>query len=450
MTGSVDTLSAGMTKVNDIIDDLASTDNGLGASCIGIEDSAGNMSATNVEDALAEIYTDFSTTRTLAETLDEDPDSTVDLTWGYTAGVIRYGTTVTSIAAGTVLLTDDATNYVEVNSSGTVSANTTSFTAGRMPLRIVVASGGAQTTSTDKRAWYVGATSYQSAPLTNHGILVASGTDNFKSLGAATNGQLPIGSTGADPVLAALTGTADQITVTNGAGTITLSTPQSINTTSSPQFAGVTLGNEGLHLLDTNASHDLIIKPGSDLTADRIFTITTGDAARTLSMAGNLTVTNTGIAMIGDGGTTKAYFYQNTAPTGWTIDATPADALLAVKGGSAAYNANGGTQQGTWTQPNHLHSTGDVTLTAAQSGVPAHTHPHTHTVSYGSADVGTVKAAFVENNTETGTMNTGTDATANATAAAAEAHNHGNTGNGATANTWRPLAQVGIICTLNA
>jgi len=58
----------------------------------------------------------------------------------------------------------------------------------------------------------------------------------------------------------------------------------------------LTLTNEGLHLLDTNASHDLIIKPGSDLSADRILTITTGDAARTLTISGDATVTgsNTG------------------------------------------------------------------------------------------------------------------------------------------------------------
>ncbi|MBW2036429.1 MAG: hypothetical protein JRI41_02955, partial [Deltaproteobacteria bacterium] len=42
----------------------------------------------------------------------------------------------------------------------------------------------------------------------------------------------------------------------------------------------VTLSNTGLHILDTNASHDLIIKPGSNLTADRILTLTTGDTAR--------------------------------------------------------------------------------------------------------------------------------------------------------------------------
>lgn len=44
-------------------------------------------------------------------------------------------------------------------------------------------------------------------------------------------------------------------------------------------FSGeVTLANTGLHLLDSNASHDLIIKPGSNLTADKTLTLTTGDA----------------------------------------------------------------------------------------------------------------------------------------------------------------------------
>lgn len=58
-------------------------------------------------------------------------------------------------------------------------------------------------------------------------------------------------------------------------------------------FVGAkTFPNTGLHILDTNASHDLIIIPGSDLTADRNFTITTGDAARTLTMAGNITTAN--------------------------------------------------------------------------------------------------------------------------------------------------------------
>lgn len=57
--------------------------------------------------------------------------------------------------------------------------------------------------------------------LTNHSLLVGAGTATITNLGVATNGQLPIGSTGADPVLATITaGTG--VTVTNGAGTITI------------------------------------------------------------------------------------------------------------------------------------------------------------------------------------------------------------------------------------
>jgi hypothetical protein len=58
---------------------------------------------------------------------------------------------------------------------------------------------------------------------------------------APTNGQLLVGSTGANPVAAALTGTANQITVMNGAGSITLSLPQNIAVGSSPTFASLTL-----------------------------------------------------------------------------------------------------------------------------------------------------------------------------------------------------------------
>jgi len=56
-----------------------------------------------------------------------------------------------------------------------------------------------------------------------------------------------VGSTGASPVAASLTGTSNQITVTNGGGSITLSTPQDIATGSSPTFNGLTLSSETLN-----------------------------------------------------------------------------------------------------------------------------------------------------------------------------------------------------------
>lgn len=58
--------------------------------------------------------------------------------------------------------------------------------------------------------------------LTNHSLLVGAGTATITNLGVATNGQLPIGSTGADPVLAAITA-GSGIAISNGAGSITIS-----------------------------------------------------------------------------------------------------------------------------------------------------------------------------------------------------------------------------------
>lgn len=55
-------------------------------------------------------------------------------------------------------------------------------------------------------------------------------------------------------------------------------------------MATLTLPNEGLHILDTGGDHDLIIKPGTNLGADRILTLTTGDAARTITLSGNPTL----------------------------------------------------------------------------------------------------------------------------------------------------------------
>lgn len=128
------------------------------------------------------------------------------------------------------------------------------------------------------------------ATLTDHGILLGSGTDDITPLGAATNGQIPIGSTGADPVLATITATANETTVANAAGSITIGIADDVIVPTT-----ITIPNTGLHVLDTNASHDLIIKPGSDITADRTLTITTGDADRTVTLSANLTVESTSL-----------------------------------------------------------------------------------------------------------------------------------------------------------
>lgn len=82
-------------------------------------------------------------------------------------------------------------------------------------------------------------------------------------------------------------------------------------------MASLTLTNAGLHLLDTNASHDLIISPGSDLTADRVLTLTTGDAARTVTLAGDL---NIAADLITSGA--NSLTLTTTAPTNVTLPTT--------------------------------------------------------------------------------------------------------------------------------
>lgn len=64
---------------------------------------------------------------------------------------------------------------------------------------------------------------------------------------------------------------------------------------------GLTFPNTGLHILDTDASHDLIVNPGSNMTADRTLTITTGDADRTLDISGgSVTITAAAATVLDD------------------------------------------------------------------------------------------------------------------------------------------------------
>lgn len=77
------------------------------------------------------------------------------------------------------------------------------------------------------------------------------------------NGAVPIGN-GTDFTVATLTGTSNQVTVTNGVGTITLGLPQNIGTGSIPTFGGMILASSGT------------IRCASDTTGINIFASTGG------------------------------------------------------------------------------------------------------------------------------------------------------------------------------
>jgi len=78
--------------------------------------------------------------------------TTSGLTWGYYGGYLFINGTPTFINNGTLALTASATNYIELDpATGTVSKNTTGFTAGRIPLYTAVTSTVAVTAYTDYR-----------------------------------------------------------------------------------------------------------------------------------------------------------------------------------------------------------------------------------------------------------------------------------------------------------
>lgn len=97
-----------------------------------------------------------------------------------------------------------------------------------------------------------------------------------------TNGQILIGSTGAAPTSANLTGTSNRISVTNGAGSITLSTPQDIATTSSPTFTSETLTNTTNQLILGTTNTTTISSPSP--SGSRIYTISDVGGADTFTM----------------------------------------------------------------------------------------------------------------------------------------------------------------------
>ena len=109
------------------------------------------------------------------------------------------------------------------------------------------------------------------------------------SIPSMTDGQLIIGKTGGTPsyAVAALTGTSNEITVTPGSGTITLSTPQAIATTSTPTFAEVIIKGavEKDWFYDTNAyTYERVIR--------KCFLMSTVSSWATLATLAPSTVTN--------------------------------------------------------------------------------------------------------------------------------------------------------------
>jgi len=121
-----------------------------------------------------------------------------------------------------------------------------------------------------------------------------------------TNGQLLIGNTTGNTLAkGTLTGTTNRVTVTNGAGTITLSGPQDIHTAATPTFAGListgglTAGSGTQTWQIESGTSNLLFRSGSTPTTRLtvsdagVVTATTFVGALTGTASGNLTSSST-------------------------------------------------------------------------------------------------------------------------------------------------------------
>lgn len=93
----------------------------------------------------------------------------------------------------------------------------------------------------------------------------------------------------ANRTLNIVTGDAGRTVTLSGNPTLDDWFDQSVKTTATPTFANVRITDQ-LRINDTDDSHYLAVVPGSDLTANRTLTLTTGDANRTLTISGDSTV----------------------------------------------------------------------------------------------------------------------------------------------------------------
>jgi hypothetical protein len=174
------------------------------------------------------------------------------------AGVLTFaGTGGAVISAAGSTITVNAGSTGDVTGLHTQDGHTVTPTAG-----VINISGGNNLTTTGTVGPNTATISLSG--ITQHSLQVGGASNALTQLGVATNGQLAIGSTGADPVLATLTaGTG--VTITNGAGSITIAA-SGVDAQSFPTDSGTATPSSGVLNVNGNGAGGSISTTGSGNT----------------------------------------------------------------------------------------------------------------------------------------------------------------------------------------
>lgn len=305
------------------------------------------------------------------------PDASGQVTMSGSGSTTTVGGTnsltfqLTGLTANNVLVGAGTTTITKVPPSATSGVPLISQGAASDPAfgTAVVAGGGTGRTS-----------------LTDHGVLVGAATAAITQLAVGTNGQVLIGSTGADPTFGTLTSSDGSITFTTGAGTLSL------------QVAGGTTvgktitGNTGGALSPTAGNWNTL-GTGSITIAGSGSTLTTqltGLTNHALQVgAGTATLTQLG------SGTTGQVLQTNTSadPT-WSTATYPSTTTVS----QILYSSATNTVSGLATANNGVlitSATGVPSLLAAGTTGQVLTATTGSPPSWGAAPVGTVNVQRV-------------------------------------------------------
>lgn len=182
---------------------------------------------------------------------------------GVTLNLLNANRVLTSTTGGQVTQLGALTNgkfplgstgFAPVVGSLTPTTDQTTVTEGAGTLQV----GTAQNIGTTSSPTFAGETL---TGLTLNRMMTTTTGGQVTTLGALADGKIPMGVTGGAPVAGSVVAVANQTTVVEAAGTVTVGTVQAIGTGSSPTFLGETL---------------------TGLTLNRVMTTTTGGQVTTL------------------------------------------------------------------------------------------------------------------------------------------------------------------------
>lgn len=172
---------------------------------------------------------------------------------------------------------------------------------------------------------------------TIHTLPVAQGASNFNFLGPLTNGQLLIGSTGSDPVPAALVA-GTNITISNTAGGIAISAsgPGGFSWHEVTGTSQLMVSNDGY--VANNVALVTLTLPATSVLGDTLRIVGKGSGGWLIAQnAGQSIVFGTSTTTIGVGGSLAStsdadsiYIVCTTANTTWTVATGPQGTITVV------------------------------------------------------------------------------------------------------------------------